>query len=67
MVHKMKDKKYFQQYLRKIFCKDAYIFFTLDKLITGATKLLTSLTSNDLTYKILKEQTKDYELGMLDW
>lgn len=29
IIYKIKDRKYFEEYLRKLFCKNAFIFFTL--------------------------------------
>ena len=52
-----------EEYLRKIFQQDAYIFFTLDKLFIGILKILNNHISTDsLTYKILRDDVKDYDL-----
>lgn len=60
LIHKLKDKKSFEECLRKIFSQDAFIFFTLDKIISNAIKIIISISSGDLSYKILKDQTKDF-------
>jgi len=67
MIFKIKDKKYFEENLRKLFCKNAFIFFTLEKMIIGAAKTINNITPDSLTYQIIKDQTKDYELGAFNW
>lgn len=69
LIYKIRDKNKncFEEYLRKLYCEKAFIFFTLEKLITSAAKVINSIPSDSLTYKILKDQTKDYELGIFDW
>ena len=67
LIHRLKDKKVFEDLLRKIFNQDAYIFYTLDKIITIVIKAITSITNNDLTYKILKNNTKDFEFELFGW
>ena len=51
-----------EEYLRKIFQQDAYIFFTLDKLVTGLVKLVNNINIDSLTYKILRDDVRDYDL-----
>lgn len=48
--------------MRRIFQQDAFIFFTLDKLVGGLTKIINIIGTDSLTYKILKEGVKDYDL-----
>ena len=69
MIYKIRDKNknYFEEYLRKLYCEKAFIFFTLEKLIINASKIINNIPSDPLTYQILKDQTKDYELGIFDW
>lgn len=67
MIYRVKDKKTFEEYLRKLFCKDAFVFFTLDKMILGAAKLISNISTDSLTDRILKDLTKDYEYGLFDW
>lgn len=62
MIHKIKEQKGLEEYLRKIFQQDAYIFFTLDKLILGLVKLINNINADSLTYKILRDDMRDYEL-----
>lgn len=62
MIFKLKDQKMFEEYLRKILTQDAFLLFTLDKFILGITKLLSNLNNDSLTFKILKDGTKDYEI-----
>jgi hypothetical protein len=50
----------FEDYLRKILTQDAFVFFTLDKFILSVTKLISNLNNDNLTFKILKDGTKDY-------
>lgn len=64
---KDKDKRAFEDYLRKLFCKDAFIFFTLDKMILNVARLINNISSGSLTFRILKDLTKDYEHGLFDW
>jgi len=51
-----------EEFLRRIFQQDAYIFFTMDKLILGEVKLINNINVDSLTYKILKDDVKDYDL-----
>jgi len=60
MIYKIKDKKYFEENLRKLFCKNAFIFFTLEKMIIGAAKTINNISTDSLTFQIIKDQTKDY-------
>ena len=53
--------------MRKLFCKNAFIFFTLEKMILSAAKIISNITAESLTFQIIKDQTKDYELGAFDW
>jgi len=39
----------------------------LDKFIVNVTKLLNNINSDSLTYKILKDETKDYENELKKW
>lgn len=45
--------------MRKVFCKNAYIFLSMDKLILNLAKLIN--TSDELSTNIIKEDTKDIE------
>lgn len=36
-------------------------------MITNAGRLISNIGSDSLTYQIIKDQTKDYELGAFDW
>ncbi len=36
-------------------------------MILSAAKLINNITTDTLTYQIIKDQTKDYELGAFDW
>ena len=65
LIFKSKDKKIFEDYLRKIFCKDSFIFFTLDKIIQSAAKLVNTIPSDSLTDRVIKDLTKDYEYNLL--
>jgi hypothetical protein len=56
-----------EEYLRKIFQQDAFIFFTLDKLILGLVKLINNLNADSLTHKLLKEGVRDYDLEIRRW
>lgn len=56
-----------EEYLRRIFQQDAYIFFTMDKLILGEVKLINNINVDSLTYKILKDDVKDYDLEIRRW
>ena len=56
-----------EEYLRKIFQQDAYIFFTLDKLILGEVKLINNINNDSLTFKILKDDVRDYDLDIKKW
>lgn len=67
LVCKLKEQKSFEELLRKVFQQDAFIFFTLDKLIIGLTKLINNISTDSLTYKILKEGVKDYDLEIRKW
>jgi histone deacetylase complex regulatory component SIN3 len=67
MIFKIKDPKLFEEYLRKISTHEAFIFFTLDKFITSLTKLINNISVDSLTYKILKDGTKDYENDLNKW
>lgn len=62
MIFKLKDQKMLEDYLRKILTQDAFVFFTLDKFILSVTKLVSNLNNDNLTFKILKDGTKDYEI-----
>lgn len=62
LIHKVKEQKGLEEYLRKIFQQDAFIFFTLDKLVLGLVKLVNNLNADSLTYKLLKEGVRDYDL-----
>lgn len=42
--------------------QEAFIFFTLDKLIGGLCKLIHNINPESLTHKILKEGAKDCDL-----
>lgn len=48
--------------MRKIFQQDAFIFFTLDKLVLGLVKLVNNISADSLTFKLLKEGVRDYDL-----
>ena len=65
LIFKIKDKKLFEDYLRKIFCKNSFIFFTLDKIIHNAAKLINTINSDSLTDRIIRDMTKDYEYNLL--
>lgn len=67
LIYKIKEKKVFEDLIRKIFSQDGYIFYTLDKIVNIAIKTISSITNNDLTYKILKNNTKDFELELFGW
>lgn len=68
MIFKVKDPKLnFEEYLRKITSQEAFIYFTLDKFIVNVTKLINNINSDSLTYKILKDETKDYENELKKW
>lgn len=57
-----------EEYLRKIFQQDAYIFFTLDKLFNGIVKIINNhITTDSLTYKILRDDVRDYDLEIRKW
>jgi histone deacetylase complex regulatory component SIN3 len=62
LIHKLKEQKGLEEYLRKIFQQDAFIFFTLDKLVLGLVKLVNNLSADSLTHKLLKEGVRDYDL-----
>lgn len=62
LIHKIKEQKGMEEFLRRIFQQDAYIFFTMDKLILGEVKLINNINVDSLTYKILKDDVKDYDL-----
>jgi hypothetical protein len=36
-------------------------------MILGVVKIINNITTDSLTYQIIKDQTKDYELGAFDW
>jgi hypothetical protein len=36
-------------------------------MILGVVKIINNITKDSLTYQIIKDQTKDYELGAFDW
>ncbi len=63
----MKEQKSFEEYMRKILLQDAFIFFTLDKLIGGVTKLVNNVSNDSLTYNILSEGVKDYDIELRKW
>lgn len=67
LIHKIKQQKGLEQYLRRIFQQDAFIFFTIDKLILGLAKLINNISVDSLTYKVLKEGVKDYDLEIRRW
>jgi histone deacetylase complex regulatory component SIN3 len=67
LVHKVKEQKGMEEYLRRIFQQDAYIFFTMDKLILGGVKLINNINVDSLTYKILRDDVKDYDLEIRKW
>lgn len=67
LIHKLKEQKGLEEYLRKIFQQDAFIFFTLDKLILGLVKLVNNLNTDSLTHKLLKEGVRDYDLEIRRW
>ena len=68
MIYKVKDpKQNFEEYLRRITNQSAFIYFTLDKFIISITKLINNVNSDSLTYKILKDETKDYENELKKW
>lgn len=67
LIHKIKEQKGLEEYLRKIFQQDAFIFFTLDKLILGLVKLVNNLNADSLTHKLLKEGVRDYDLEIRRW
>lgn len=62
LIYKIKEQKSMEEFLRRIFQQDAYIFFTMDKLILGEVKLINNINVDSLTYKILKDDVKDYDL-----
>jgi hypothetical protein len=62
LIHRLKEQKGLEEYLRKIFQQDAFIFFTLDKLIIGLVKLINNINADSLTHKLLKEGVRDYDL-----
>jgi len=62
LIHKIEEQKGMEEFLRRIFQQDAYIFFTMDKLILGEVKLINNINVDSLTYKILKDDVKDYDL-----
>jgi hypothetical protein len=63
----LKEQKSFEEYMRKILLQDAFIFFTLDKLIGGVTKLVNNVSNDSLTYNILSEGVKDYDIELRKW
>lgn len=67
LIHKIKEQKGLEEYLRRIFQQDAFIFFTMDKLILGLVKLVNNLSADSLTYKLLKDGVKDYDLEIRKW
>ncbi len=56
-----------EEYLRRIFQQDAYIFFTLDKLMLGLVKLINNINADSLTFKILRDDVRDYDLEIRRW
>lgn len=67
LIHKIKEQKGLEEYLRRIFQQDAFIFFTLDKLMLGLVKLINNINTDSLTHKILKDGVKDYDLEIRKW
>jgi histone deacetylase complex regulatory component SIN3 len=68
MIFKVKDpKQNFEEHLRRLTNQEAFIYFTLDKLIQSLAKLVNNINSDSLTYKILKDETKDYENELKKW
>ena len=51
-----------EEYLRRIFQQDAYIFFTLDKLMLGLVKLINNINADSRSFKILRDDGRDYYL-----
>lgn len=66
LIFKLKDQK-LPDYMRILLKKDAFIFLTIDKLINYVNKIFTNINSDSLTYKILKENTKDFEMEIKKW
>ena len=62
LVHKVREQKTFEEYLRRIFQQDAFVFFTMDKLLTGVAKMINNIGSDSLTHRLLKEGVRDYDL-----
>jgi hypothetical protein len=58
---KFKDQK-LPDYLRTILKKDAFMFLTLDKIINNQTKIINNITPDTITYKIIKDGVKDFEV-----
>lgn len=58
---KFKDQK-LSDYLRTILKKDAFMFLTLDKIINNQTKIINNITPDTITYKIIKDGVKDFEV-----
>jgi histone deacetylase complex regulatory component SIN3 len=67
LIHKVKEQKTMEEYLRRIFQQDAYIFFTLDKLMLGLVKLINNINADSLTFKILRDDVRDYDLEIRRW
>lgn len=36
-------------------------------MISNAVRIISNISIDSLTYQIIKDQTKDYELGAFDW
>lgn len=36
-------------------------------MISGVVKVINSIANDSLTFQIIKDRTKDYELGAFDW
>lgn len=68
MIFKVKDpKQNFEEYVRRITNQEAFIYFSLDKLIQSVAKQVNNINGDSLTYKILKDETKDYENELKKW
>lgn len=55
---KLKETKY-EDYLRSLFGKQAFLLFTIDRTLQSATKALQTLASDDLNAKILSLHMRD--------
>ena len=62
LVHKVREQKTFEEYLRRIFQQDAFVFFTMDKLLLGVAKMVNNISPDSLTHRLLKEGVRDYDL-----